>query len=113
MLFRSPDSVVGIDVALSTVWQAIETDKKSNYVDGPPVIAVEVLSPYDKQIDIHETIEEYLDCGIKAVWIVNPYDETVDIHRKGQDPERLNRSGKIENQPELPGFECTVAELFM
>jgi Uma2 family endonuclease len=88
------------------------TGKKASFVDGAPLIAVEVLSPYDKQIDIFETIEEYLDCGVQAVWIVNPYDDTVNIHRLGREPECLTFSDAIENQPELPGFRCSVAELF-
>lgn len=109
---KNPETNVGIDVALSTPKQAKAITTKSSFVDGSPVIAVEVLSPYDKQIDIYESIEEFLDCGVKAVWIVNPYDDTVDIHRFGKDTECLNRSDFIENQPELPGFRCSVAELF-
>ena len=109
---KDPETNVGIDVALCSANQAEMTKKKASYVDGPPILAVEVLSPYDKQIDIHESIEEYLDCGVKAVWIVDPYNDTVDIHRFGREPELLTRSGTIENQPELPGFSCSVAELF-
>ena len=108
-----PDTNVGIDVALSSPQQALKTTKKASFVEGPPIVAVEVLSPYDKQIDISDTIEEYLDCVVKAVWIVNPYDDTIDIHRLNCDPECLNRSDVIENQPEMPGFKCSVAELFM
>jgi Uma2 family endonuclease len=46
------------------------------------------------------------------VWIVDPLLETVQIHRKDRDPELLTRSARIENQPELPGFGCTVSEFF-
>ncbi|MFO0936602.1 MAG: Uma2 family endonuclease [Gemmataceae bacterium] len=108
-----PETNVGIDVALATAEQVAATEKKSRFVDGPPHLAVEILSPFDKQIDIHEAIEEYLDCGVKAVWIVDPYSETVEIHRLGKPPELLNRANAIESQVELPGFRCTVAELFM
>ena len=109
---QNPDTNVGIDVALATPEQVARRRKKDTFVEGPPLIAVEVLSPYDKQREINETIEEYLDCGIAAVWIVEPYGETVAIYRPGRDPELLNRSNVIENQPELPGFHCPVAELF-
>src|SRR5438477_173384 len=64
---RDPDTNVGIDVALATPEQAAATGKKASYVDGPPVLAVEVLSPYDKKKDIAEAIDEYLECSIKVV----------------------------------------------
>ena len=52
---------MGIDVALSSPEQAIVTEKNASYVDGPPILAIEVLSPYDKKKDIDEMIDEYLD----------------------------------------------------
>lgn len=66
---KDPETNSGVDVALSTPDQAANTKKKASYVDGPPVLAVEVLSPNDKQKDINEAIEEYLECGTKQVWI--------------------------------------------
>jgi Uma2 family endonuclease len=109
---QDPESNVGLDIALSTIEQAESFRKKLKYIDGPPLLAIEVLSPSDKQADIYEKLEEYLDCGTPAVWIVDPLLETVQIHRRGRDPEILTRSERIENQPELPGFTCTVAEFF-
>jgi Uma2 family endonuclease len=109
---KDPDTNVGIDVALATPEQRATVKKKSSYVDGPPALAVEVLSPNDKHKDVVEAIEEYLDCGVKAVWIVDPYTETVAIHRLGQEPKHFTRSDELPGDPELPGFRCRVAEIF-
>jgi Uma2 family endonuclease len=109
---KDPDTNVGIDVALSTPDQAAKTKKKDSYVDGPPVLAVEVLSPNDKHKDVVEAIEEYLDCGVKAVWIVDPYTETVAVHRPGKEPKHFTRSDELSGDPDLPGFRCRVAEIF-
>src|SRR5581483_6147024 len=49
---KDPETNVGIDVALATAEQRAAIKKKSSYVDGPPVIAIEILSPNDKQKDI-------------------------------------------------------------
>ena len=46
---KDPDTNVGIDVALATAEQRATVKKKTSYVDGSPLLAVEVLSPYDKQ----------------------------------------------------------------
>jgi Uma2 family endonuclease len=109
---KDPDTNVGIDVALATPEQAAATGKKASFVEGPPVLAVEVLSPYDKQKDIDEAIEEYLDCGVKVVWIIDPADETVTVYRPGHEPVLFNRTQELSGDPELPGFRCRVADIF-
>jgi len=109
---KDPDTNVGIDVALSTPEQAAATGKKASYVDGPPILAAEVLSPYDKQKDIDEAIEEYLTCGVKVVWIVDPIDETVTVYRSGKRPKLFNADDELSGDRELPGFRCRVAEIF-
>ena len=109
---REPTTNVGIDVAISTAAQAAKTSKTASYVDGAPLLAVEVLSPYDKQKEIDETIDEYLDCGVKVVWIVDPRRETITIHRRGADPIMVNRSQQLVGGKELPGFRCQVSDIF-
>jgi Uma2 family endonuclease len=109
---KDPDTNVGIDVAIATAEQRAAIKKKSSYVDGPPVIAVEVLSPNDKQKEIDEAIEEYLECGVKVVWIVDPADETVTVYRPGRPPELFNATQEVSGDPDLPGFHCRVAEIF-
>src|SRR5262245_13199301 len=109
---KDPETNVGIDVALATPAQVAVTKKKASFIDGPPALAVEVLSPYDKQKDIDEAIEEYLACGVRVVWIVNPIADTVIVYRPGQEPELFNRNQELVGDPELPGFRCRVAEIF-
>ena len=109
---KDPETNVGVDLALSTPEQAANTKKKASYVDGPPVLAIEVLSPNDKQKDITEAVEEYLDCGTKQVWIVDPYTETVTVHRPGVEPVMYTRSQELPGGDDLPGFSSPVAEIF-
>src|SRR5438067_13662466 len=45
---KDPETNVGIDVALATAQQVAAVKKKSSFVEGPPILAVEVLSPNDK-----------------------------------------------------------------
>ena len=109
---KDPDTNVGIDVALATADQRARVRKKSSYVEGAPIFAAEILSPSDKQKEIDETIEEYLDCGVKLLWIVDPTDETVTVYRPGRPPELFNATQEVSGDPELPGFRCSVAEIF-
>ncbi len=109
---KDPDTNVGIDVAIAPAELVATVKKKSSYIDGPPLLAVEVLSPNDKHRDIVEAIEEYLECGVKVVWIVDPYTYTVAVHRPGREPKHYSRSDELPGDPELPGFRCKVAEIF-
>jgi len=109
---RDPDTNVGIDVALASAKQVAATDKKASFIDGPPILAVEVLSPYDKAKDVAEAIGEYLACGVKVVWIIDPYYETVTVYRPNAEPVMYTRSQELLGGKELPGFRCQVSEFF-
>jgi Uma2 family endonuclease len=109
---KDPETNVGVDLAFGTPEQAAHTKKKASYVEGPPVLAIEVLSPNDKMKDINDAIEEYLDCGTKQVWIVDPYSETVRVHRPGVEPVMYTISQTLPGGDDLPGFSCSVAEIF-
>src|SRR4051812_38553998 len=56
---KDPETNVGIDIALATADQRATVKKKTTFIDGPPILAVEVLSPNDKHQDVAEAIEEY------------------------------------------------------
>lgn len=109
---KDPETNVGIDVALSTAEQAAAVGKKTTFIDGAPILAVEVLSPSDKQQDITDAIEEYLDCGAKQVWIIDAVAETVTVYRAGAEPVMFTRSQALPGGDDLPGFSCPVAEIF-
>jgi len=109
---QNPETNVGIDVALSTPGQKVTTKKRASFIDGPPVLAVEVLSPYDKVKDIGEAIEEYLDCGVARVWIIDPYSETLAVHRIGHEPDFYTLSDEFTGDEVLPGLAFKIAELF-
>jgi Uma2 family endonuclease len=110
-LRRDPDSTVGIDVAyVSAEVAAREPD--AAYFEGPPVLAVEILSPSDTQEDIDEKVELYLETGVAIVWVVNPRFRTVTVYRPGADPAMFSGSQELTAEPHLPGFRVTVDRLF-
>lgn len=109
---RDPETNVDVDVALASADQVVATKKRAGYVDGPPLLAVEVLSPYDKMKDIDETIGEYLDCGTPQVWIIDPYQETLAVHRPAVDQKFYTMSETVTGDETLPGLTFPIAELF-
>ena len=66
---------VGIDVAVFSD-DIINRSKTSSYLQGIPVLAIEILSPSDKQSSIKDKIDSYLHAGIPLVWQVDPHFRT-------------------------------------
>ena len=110
-LSRDPDSTVGIDVAyVSAEVAAREPD--AAYFEGPPVLAVEILSPSDTLEDIDEKVELYLEMGVAIVWVVHPRFRTVTVYRPVHDPVMFSGTQELTAEPHLPGFRVTVDRLF-
>ncbi|HEX8201387.1 MAG TPA: Uma2 family endonuclease [Isosphaeraceae bacterium] len=108
----NPDSGVGIDVAYVSAEVAAATPEKAAYFEGPPVLAVEILSPSDRQEEIDEKVALYLETGVLLVWVVSPRFRTVCVYRPGAAPELFNETHELTAEPHLPGFRVAVAQLF-
>jgi Uma2 family endonuclease len=111
-LHQTPESVVGIDVAYISAELAARSSDETTLVDGPPLLAVEILSPNEVQEEIDEKIGEYLDAGVALVWIINPRWRTVVVYRSNEQPEMVNARQELTAEPHLPGFRVRVADLF-
>ncbi len=111
-LKRNPDSSVGIDVAYISAEQVAATPKRAFLIDGPPVLAVEILSPSDRMNDVTDKVWEYIETGVKLVWRVEPVLGLVTVFRPDTEPEAFNVHGFLDGDPHLPGFRVSVAEIF-
>jgi Uma2 family endonuclease len=101
---HDPDTIVGIDLAYISADLAARTDPLARFIDGPPVLAVEILSPSDVQEDINAKVLDYLDAGVLLVWVVDPVFRTVTVYRPDAAPELFNDRQDLSAEPHLPGF---------
>lgn len=108
---QDPLTFVGVDVAFASAELVAATPTKSPFFEGPPTLAVEILSPSDTHGSVVEKVELYLEAG-SVVWIVDPDFRLVTIHRSGQNAVALNATQELSGEPYLPGFQVRVAELF-
>lgn len=111
-LRRDPESTVGVDVAYFSPEQWATMPRDQPWFEGPPVLAVEVLSRSDKHEDIIEKVELYLECGVQVVWIVDPDFQTVTVHRPTVRPAAYGEDEILDVSPELRGFQIAVSEFF-
>ena len=112
VLFRNPDTIVGIDVAYFSAEVSERDSDWTTLMDGPPVLAVEILSPSDLQEDIVDKVRKYLQAGVALVWVVDPDFETVTVYRNDIAPQMFNNEQELAGEPFLPGLKIPVASFF-
>jgi Uma2 family endonuclease len=81
-------------------------------VEGPPDMAIEVLSPGDRPGRLLERVSFYMRTGVALLWVVDPADEQVTVYRPGESPSTFGTSAVINAAPVLPEFELDLAALF-
>ncbi len=59
-----------------------------------------------------EKISEYIASGVKLVWLVDPEAQTVMVYNGTTRGIEYGDADSLDGGEVLPGFTCTVAELF-
>lgn len=81
------------------------------YVPFAPDLAVEVILPNDKQVEIEEKIGQYIKAGTSMVIIIDVENEIVYVHTPGS-TRRLTVDDSLDGGDVLPGFSLSVRTLF-
>lgn len=80
---------------------------------GPPVLAVEVVSPTDRMSDVTRKIQRYLTDGVQLIWVIEPEDKIVTIHTPhSKQLTRLTSEDTLTGGDLLPNFELPLNQLF-
>lgn len=111
-LRRNPDSSVGVDVCYVSPEVAQNSPDDEPFLHGPPLLVVKVLSPSDKQQEITEKLEAYLEADVKLVWIADPAFRTITVYRADAPPQLFNETQPIDAEPHLPGFRVATSQIF-
>ncbi len=75
-----------------------------------PDVAVEILSPDDRRVDVDDKTRTYLRAGSSLVIVVDPQQRVVELHDRNETV-RLDETSTIEHWA-LPEFSYPVRELF-
>ncbi len=107
---REPDSVRGPDVSYWSRERLPEVPK--GYIEIPPDLLAEVVSPGDHYARIQKKVKDYLEKGVRLVWVADPEDRSVTVYRPGRMMVILSENEILTGEDVLPGFSCHVSELF-
>ena len=58
----------------------MDTEGTANYLDGPPDLAAEIISPSSRAKDCTIKLRKYMNAGVKEYWIVDPKNEKVMVY---------------------------------
>jgi Uma2 family endonuclease len=105
---RDPDTVLGPDVSFVA---SDRIDTIEAYYPGPPDLAIEVISPGDRQGKIERKLDLWLAAGTKSVWLVNPRKRTVEIISSTGERRTLHETDELVDDT-VPGFRVRVSEIF-
>lgn len=112
LIARQPDTVRAPDIAFVGGERA-RAPLPAGYYAGAPDLAVEIVSPSDRAGDVEEKVKDWLQAGCREVWVVSPRLKTIAIHRSSAEGCVLTAQDTLESPELLPGFSCTVAEVFV
>jgi Uma2 family endonuclease len=77
-----------------------------------PDLAVEVVSPSDRDARVTQNAITYLDAGTRLVWVVEPDSQTVTVYTPDLTARILRAEDTLDGGDVLPGFTLKVAEIF-
>lgn len=109
---HDPDTVRGPDVYFIREERLPDGKLPDGWLEIPPDLCIEVLSPHDRWKEVLEKIDEYFTLGVPEVWVLDPNKQEVHTHlADARAPTVLDVDKELTSE-HLPGFSCNVSELF-
>ena len=108
---RDPDTVRAPDVAFVRA-DRIPPGGVKGFFQGPPDIAVEVISPTDRASEVAAKAQDWLQAGCPMVWVVDTETRTVSVYRSLREIAILTVADTLTGGEVLPDFTVPVAKIF-
>ena len=112
LLGRDPDTVREPDIAFTSAEKIPLDARIAGYAEVAPDLVVEIVSPSDSRREVHDKARMWLSHGVRLAWVVHPDTRTVDVHRADHDVATLGEDDFLDGMDVLPGFSCTVKDVF-
>jgi Uma2 family endonuclease len=111
-LAAGPDTVRAPDVAVIRQHR-IPSPEPKGFWNGPPDLAVEVLSPEERSGDVREKVEEYLACGVRLVVTINPEAKDAVVYRPSAPAIQVTEDDAwLDLHNPIPDFRCRLGQIF-
>ena len=111
-LSRSPDTVREPDLAYFSAQTLPLDERPSGYYEVIPDLVAEIVSPNDRPQEVHDKCHMWINAGVPMVLEIQPESRSIRVHRRDQPIVTLNEDDVLDGGDVLPGFSCSVSELF-
>ena len=111
-LQRNPDVLRGPDVAVTRAERRPTGRGAAGWLEGAPDLAVEVIGDAQSTSELARKALEYLAAGARIVWVVDADPRRVLVFTPPDHVRVLGQDDDLDGGDLLPGFSCTVAEIF-
>ena len=111
-LERNPDTVREPDIAYFSAEKMPLGTRITGYAEVVPDLVVEVVSPNNSLREVNDKALMWLSYGARLVWVVDPDTRSVDVYRASRVASKLTESDTLDGLDTLPGFTCTVGDVF-
>lgn len=110
-LERDPDTVRAPDIAFTSAERSPLEVRVTGYAEVVPDLVAEVVSPTDRNREMHDKAQMWLRHGVRMVWVVYPQTRTVDVYR-ADGTSTLGEGDSLSGLDVLPGFACPIEAIF-
>jgi Uma2 family endonuclease len=110
-LASDPDTVRAPDIWFVRKERVPEGANPEGFYDGPPDLAVEVLSPSDRFHQIAMKVRDYLDAGTPLIWVLDPKGRLAAVFRPGAPVRFIDADGVLDGEDILPGFTLPIESI--
>jgi len=107
-----PDKVRIPDVSFTSRKRLPQGQEADGHGRVAPDLAVEVLSPNDKAIDVGIKVRDFLSAGVRLIWVLNPFTCDIQVYREDGTVAYLKVGDILDGGDVLPGFQCPVERIF-
>jgi Uma2 family endonuclease len=88
------------------------SDGDPRYLEGAPLLAVEVRSADNTVTHLLRKIDEYFANGCRMAWLILPEDESITVRTASGASSTLVKGETLDGGDVLPGFSLAVEKLF-
>ncbi len=106
-----PERVRAPDVAFISTARLPEGRLPQGFIEGAPDLAVEVLSPSDNPVEVHQKVRDYLEAGARLVWVIAPRAQSATVYRPDGSARLVREAESLDGEDVLPGFALPLTEL--
>ena len=106
-----PDTVREPDLGFISAARLPLDVRVPGYAEIVPDLVVEIVSPNDRPVAVHDKAQMWLRYGVRLVWVVDPATRTIAVLPAEGPARTLDEDDMLDGGEVIPGFSCAVRDV--